>query len=115
MFDVWSDAKMEKRIKELESENEKLKNIRRQDGKMKKIIHINRNIIQQNEKHGRKLPVCRIDMDGKTWYGSKIEILGPSEMIYSPDKPRSCGAKLWIETQADVVIHDKTTYKEMKK
>ena len=29
MFDVWSDAKMEKRIKELESENEKLKNILR--------------------------------------------------------------------------------------
>lgn len=100
----WMDFKFTKRMA----------NIARQDGKMK-IIHINRNIIQQNEKHGRKLPVCRIDMDGKTWYGSRIEILGPSEMIYSPDKPRSCGAKLWIETQADVVIHDKTTYKEMKK
>ena len=40
MFDVWSGgfaAKMEKRIKELESENEKRKNIRRQDGKMKTI------------------------------------------------------------------------------
>jgi hypothetical protein len=52
-------------------------------------------------------------MDGKTWYGSRIEILGPSEMIYRPEKPRSCGAKLWIETQADVIIHDKTTYKEI--
>jgi hypothetical protein len=63
---------------------------------MKKIIHINRNIIQQNEKHGRKLPVCRIDMDGETWYGSRIEILGPSEMIYS-QKTRlwaNCGLKL---------------------
>jgi len=79
----------------------------------KKIIHINRNIIQKNEKRGTRLPVCRIDMDGKTWYGSKIEILGPSEMIYRPEKPRSCGAKLWIETQADVIIHDKTTYKEI--
>ena len=37
MFDVWSDVKMEKRIKELESENEKLKNILRKDGKMKTI------------------------------------------------------------------------------
>ena len=79
----------------------------------KKIIHINRNIIQKNEKRGTRLPVCRIDMDGKTWYGSRIEILGPSEMIYRPETPRSCGAKLWIETQADVIIHDKTTYKEI--
>jgi hypothetical protein len=54
-------------------------------------------------------------MDGATWYGSKIEILGPSEMIYSPDKPRACGAKLWIETDAEVFIHNKTTYKEMQK
>jgi hypothetical protein len=35
-------------------------------------------------------------------------------MIYSPDKPRACGAKLWIETDAEVFIHNKTTYKEMK-
>ena len=81
---------------------------------MKKIIHINKNIIQRNAKNGTRLPVCRIEMDGATWYGSKIEILGPSEMIYSPDKPRPCGAKLWIETEAEVFIHNKTTYKDMK-
>jgi hypothetical protein len=34
-------------------------------------------------------------------------------MIYSPDKPRKCGAKLWIETDGEVIIHDKTTYAEM--
>ena len=81
---------------------------------MKTIIHINRNIIQQNEKRNTRLPVCRVDMNGKTWYGSKVDILGPSSMVYRPDKPRACGAKLWIETEAEVVIHDKTTYKEMK-
>tara|TARA_E500000331_G_scaffold314599_1_gene324045 strand:+ start:264 stop:377 length:114 start_codon:yes stop_codon:yes gene_type:complete len=36
-------------------------------------------------------------------------------MIYSPDKPRKCGAKLWIETDGEVIIHDKTTYAEMVK
>ena len=81
---------------------------------MKTIIHINRNIIQQNEKRNTRLPVCRVDIGGKTWYGSKVDILGPSSMVYRPDKPRACGAKLWIETEAEVVIHDKTTYKEMK-
>jgi len=81
----------------------------------KTIIHINKNIIQQNNKRGTKLPVCRVELDGKTWYGSKVDILGPSEMIYSPDKPRPSGARLWIETNSEVVIHNKTTYKDMRK
>ena len=80
----------------------------------KTIIHINKNIIQQNIKRGTKLPVCRVELKGKTWYGSKVDILGPSEMIYSPDKPRKCGARLWIETDSEVFIHNKTTYKEMQ-
>ena len=80
---------------------------------MKTIIHINKNLIQQNEKRSTRFPVCRVEINGKIWYGSKVDILGPSKMIYSPDKPRKCGAKLWIETDSDVVIHDKTTYREM--
>jgi hypothetical protein len=39
----------------------------------KTIIHINKNIIQQNNKRGTKLPVCRVELNGKTWYGSKNE------------------------------------------
>ena len=80
---------------------------------MKKIIHINKNIIQSNNKRGENKPVCRVEMGGKTYYGSKVDILGPSTMIYSPDKPRACGARLWIETEAEVEIHDQTTYQEM--
>lgn len=78
------------------------------------IIHINRNILQQNEKHDTSKPICRVEVKGKTWYGSKVDILGPSTMIYSPNKPRSCGAKLWIETHSEVVIHDKVAYKDIK-
>ena len=80
---------------------------------MKTIIHINRNIIQQNEKRNERKPVCRVEVGGKTWYGSAVDILGPSTMVYSPDKPRRCGAKLWIETDSEVFIHDKTTYRDM--
>jgi len=82
---------------------------------VKTIIHTNRNVIQRNEKNGTRLPVCRVDVQGKTWYGSSIEILGSSQMVYSPDKPLKCGAKLWLETEATVIIHDKTTYKDMIK
>ena len=68
------------------------------------IIHINKNIIQQNAKHGRDEPVCRVEKDGKVRYCMEVEIKGPSHMIYSPNKPRPCGAKLWIETYADVEL-----------
>jgi len=81
---------------------------------MKTIIHINKNLKQSNDKHGKALPVCRVETEGKTWYGSRVDVLGPSSMIYRPDKPRKCGAKLWIETDGEVVIYDKTTYADMK-
>jgi hypothetical protein len=37
-------------------------------------------------------------------YGHEVEILGPSKIIYSPDKPLSCGARVWIETESEVKI-----------
>ena len=82
---------------------------------MKTIIHINKNLKQSNDKHGRSNPVCRVEVGGETLYGSRVDILGPSSMIYRPDKPRKGGAKLWIETDAEVIIHDKTTYSEMRR
>lgn len=69
-----------------------------------KIIHINRNIIQSNAKHGRQEPVVRVEEKGVVQYCMEVEIKGPSRMVYRPDKPRSCGAKLWIETDADVKL-----------
>lgn len=68
------------------------------------IIHINRNIIQQNAKHGKDEPVCRVEVNGKVRYCMEVQINGPSHMIYRPEKPRPCGAKLWIETYADVEL-----------
>ena len=80
---------------------------------MKTIIHINKNLKQSNDKYGRSMPICRVEIAGKVWYGSAVDILGPSKMVYSPENPRACGAKLWIETESDVYIHDKTTYRSM--
>jgi len=33
-----------------------------------------------------------------------VQILGESKVVYSPDKPLSCGAKVWIETDAEVIV-----------
>jgi len=67
-----------------------------------KIIHINRNVIQRNAKRELEDPVVRIEENGKVMYCMEVDIKGPSRMIYRPDNPRPCGAKLWIETDADV-------------
>ena len=85
---------------------------------MKRIIHINKNIIQYNSKHGVDLPVCRVEEGKKIIYGRSVEILGPSKMVYDPENPLRCGAKLWIETEAEIVIENPCTFadiQEMKK
>ena len=68
------------------------------------IIHINRNIIQANAKHNNQEPVIRVEENSVVKYCMEVDIKGPSRMVYSPDKPRKCGAKLWIETEADVEL-----------
>ena len=67
-----------------------------------KIIHINRNIIQKNAKRGEQEPVVRVEENGVVKYCMEVDIKGPSRMVYRPNKPRPCGAKLWIETDAEV-------------
>lgn len=69
---------------------------------MTTIIHINRNIIQANSKHNKSEPVVRVEQNGVVTYCMEVDIKGPSRMVYRPDKPRKCGAKLWIETEAEV-------------
>jgi hypothetical protein len=72
---------------------------------MKSRIHVNQHIIKRNAKTGLREPVITVKQGRNNTYGHSVQILGPSTMIYSPDKPLSCGAKVWIETDALVVIN----------
>lgn len=71
---------------------------------MKKIIHVNQHVIKANRKNGVENPVLTIKTYKENIYAHEVEVLGPSKIMYSPDKPLSCGAHVWIETQADVLI-----------
>lgn len=73
-----------------------------------KIIHINKNIIQYNNKHGTDFPACRVERGKDVVYCMEVYIKGPSKMVYRPNDPRPCGAKLWIETDSDVELIGKT-------
>ena len=68
------------------------------------VIHINRNIIQQNARRKETKPVCRVQNGNDVRYCMEVNIKGPSRMVYRPDNPRPCGAKLWIETESDVEL-----------
>ena len=71
---------------------------------MKKKIHINQHIIKSNAKTGADDPVITVKTYRSNEYGSEVTVTGPCKIIYSPDKPLSCGAKVWIETDAEVLI-----------
>ena len=74
---------------------------------MKTIIHVNQHVIRSNLKTGASDPVLTVKTYKTNRYAHAVEIKGESRIIYSPDKPLSCGARVWIETDADVVITDK--------
>jgi hypothetical protein len=71
---------------------------------MKTIIHVNQHQIRHNAKHGTKDPVLTVKTYKSNTYASEVLIKGDSKVVYSPDKPLSCGARVWIETEADVEI-----------
>ena len=68
----------------------------------KKRIHINQHIIKSNQKTGNREPVITVKTYKSNDYYHTVHIEGPCKVIYSPDKPLSCGARVWIETEADV-------------
>jgi hypothetical protein len=71
---------------------------------MKTIVHVNQHVIKKNSKTGSRDPVLTVKTYKTNEYGSEVNIEGPCKIIYRPDKPLSCGAKVWIETEAEVKI-----------
>ena len=69
-----------------------------------KRIHINQLIIRRNAKTGEREPVITVKEGKKNTYGHSVTVHGPSKVVYSPDKPLSCGARVWVETTAEVEI-----------
>jgi hypothetical protein len=71
---------------------------------MLKRIHINQHVIRANAKNGTDDPVITVKTSIGNDYAHEVHIDGPSTVVYSPDKPLSCGAKVWIETTSVVEL-----------
>lgn len=80
---------------------------------MTAIIHVNRQFIAMNAKDGGNRPVYTIKRNGKTRYAREVVINGPSRMIYNGTQ-LSCGARAWIETDAELTLVDECTFAEAK-
>lgn len=71
---------------------------------MKAKIHVNQHKIRDNTKTGRREPVITVKTYKSNEYASSVVINGPSVLVYSPDKPLSCGAKVWIEAEYETLV-----------
>ena len=71
---------------------------------MLKRIHVNQHNIRANNKDGGRRPGITVKTYKTNTYAHEVEIKGDSKVIYRPDKPLSCGARVWIETRADVEV-----------
>lgn len=72
-------------------------------------IHVNQHVIRKNRKDGETKPPLTVKNYRANTYGSKVEILDDAgnvvcEVVYTPDKPLSCGAEVYIQTSADIRI-----------
>lgn len=70
---------------------------------MIKRIHINQHNIRANKKDGGARPVVTVKTYKTNTLCNAVEILGPSRLVYLPENPLACGAKVWIETNAEVI------------
>jgi hypothetical protein len=71
---------------------------------LKTLIHVNQHVIKSNRKKKEEEPVLTVKTYKSNTYAHEVNIKGDSKVVYSPDKPLSCGAHVWIETQSEVEI-----------
>jgi len=70
-------------------------------------IHVNQHVIKANAKNGENNPIFTVKQGGKNTYAFNVKVKGEMELVYSPDKPLSCGAKVWIETRGELILDEK--------
>lgn len=78
---------------------------------MKTFIHVNQHVIRNNIRSApdERQPVLTCKTYKSNTYANTVALLDAdgrevARVIYSPDKPLSCGARVWIETTNDISI-----------
>ena len=87
-----------------EKKIEKLLKKKLRKNNLLKRIHIKQHKIKANKKNGTNDPVITVKTSKSNDYGHEVDINGKSKVVYRPNKPLSCGARVWIETREEVRI-----------
>lgn len=66
-----------------------------------KRVHVNKHIIAANVKSGRSDPAITVQTSKGSFTAHTVVIHGPS--IMRSDKPLSCGARIYLETHAQLI------------
>ena len=85
--------------------------------KVKTKIHVNQHIIKSNRKKDLEEPVFTVKQGSgrPTRYAKGVIIDGPSQLVYRPNKPLSCGAHVWIETDSPVSLMGEKSFADLKR
>ena len=68
-------------------------------------VYINRHVVAANLKSGEhRPPITILHSKGRRTYALGVELIGTARVIYLPDKPLSCGARVWIECDDAVAV-----------
>lgn len=62
-------------------------------------VHVNSHVIRANKKNGEVNPPLTIRRGKVLERAHTVELIGAARVVYSPDKPLSCGARVWIEAE----------------
>lgn len=73
---------------------------------MLKRIHVNQHVIRANQRLDQLDPPITVKTYRRNHRAHRVVIDGSSELVYAPSRPLPCGARLWIETRAPVVLYD---------
>jgi hypothetical protein len=75
------------------------------------VIHVNQHVIRRNLKTGEREPPITVRRGRTVSRHSHVRIYGEdgrvaAEVVYSPDRPLSCGARVWISASGSVEAED---------
>lgn len=80
---------------------------------MLKRIHVNQHLIKSNRRDGANDPPLTIKTSRANHKAHEVVVDGPSRIVYSPDRPLACGARVWIETTAPVTSISGDTFTDL--
>lgn len=78
--------------------------------KAKTIVHVNQHVIRSNKKTGATDPVITVKQGRENVYAHRASLVMPdgtvvAQVRYEPEKPLSCGARVWVEVPGDSPVH----------